>query len=57
MPYDEVWYPEPFQGQGAMYELNDNAGRVFGKEGARIKVRIKRGPLGFNVPKAPKGSK
>ena len=33
-----------------MHSLSDDGGAVFGKKGARICVRIKRNPIGFQIP-------
>lgn len=38
-------------GQGSLHGVSDDAGRVFGKVGARIKVRVKPRPIGFQIPK------
>lgn len=50
--WDENWQGEypVILGQGSMHGLSDNFGRVFGKKGARICVRIKRNPIGFQIP-------
>lgn len=49
---DDDWYEFPvIFGQGSMHGLSDDGGRVFGVEGARIKVRPKKRPIGFHLPR------
>lgn len=48
---NDVWFPEPFSGFGSCHNLSDDAGRVFGEQGARIRVRPKPRPIGFQVPR------
>jgi len=51
MEDDRDYYEYPIiGGQGALHTLTEDAGRVFGREGARIRVRIKRAPIGFKIP-------
>lgn len=38
-------------GQGALHNLSDDTGRVFGEKGARIRVRLKQRPIGFHLPR------
>lgn len=52
---DDDWPMFPvILGQGAMHSLSDDGGRVFGKEGARIKVRPKPRRIGFHLPVKPR---
>lgn len=41
-------------GQGSCHTLTDDAGRIYGKEGARIRVRPKPRPIGFHLPRRSK---
>lgn len=52
---DDIWPEFPvILGQGSMHGLSDDNGRVFGAEGARIRVRVKARRIGFHLPpKAP----
>lgn len=49
---DDDWADFPvILGHGSLHGLSDDTGRVFGKKGARIRVRPKLRPIGFHLPK------
>lgn len=55
---DDGWNDFPvILGQGSLHGLSDDdGGKTFGAPGARIRVRLKRHRIGFDIPKiAPRG--
>lgn len=53
MDYDWPEFPV-ILGQGSLHNLSDDAGKVFGEQGARIRVRLKPRPIGFKFPVKPR---
>jgi hypothetical protein len=49
--FEQTW-PRSFGGGSHHAVTYEPDGRVFGKPGARIRVRLKRNPIGFHVPRA-----